>query len=59
MVSVFLLFRALEVWGSQEALARERDQRKEVEREYQESMKFHPHLLHYLFILQSSFRPNK
>lgn len=30
--------KALEVWGSQEALARERDQRKEVEREYQENI---------------------
>lgn len=30
--------RALDVWGSQEALARERNLRKEVEREYQESM---------------------
>lgn len=28
--------KALEVWGSQEALARERNVRKEVEREYQE-----------------------
>uniref|UniRef100_A0A673G8X5 Proton-coupled zinc antiporter SLC30A9, mitochondrial n=1 Tax=Sinocyclocheilus rhinocerous TaxID=307959 RepID=A0A673G8X5_9TELE len=31
--------KALDVWGSQEALARERNLRKEVEREYQESMK--------------------
>ncbi|XP_065129724.2 proton-coupled zinc antiporter SLC30A9, mitochondrial isoform X2 [Paramisgurnus dabryanus] len=30
--------KALEVWGSQEALARERNVRKEVEREYQENM---------------------
>lgn len=29
--------RALDVWGSHEALARERNLRKEVEREYQES----------------------
>lgn len=29
--------KALDVWGSPEALARERNQRKEVEREYQES----------------------
>lgn len=29
--------RALEVWGSHEALARERNLRKEVEREFQES----------------------
>lgn len=30
-------FRALDVWGSQEALAREKNLRREVEREYQES----------------------
>lgn len=30
--------RALEVWGSMEALARERNLRKEVEQQYQESM---------------------
>uniref|UniRef100_A0A665WLC9 Cation efflux protein transmembrane domain-containing protein n=1 Tax=Echeneis naucrates TaxID=173247 RepID=A0A665WLC9_ECHNA len=30
--------RALDVWGSQEALARERNLRKEVEREYQENI---------------------
>ncbi|KAI2656958.1 Zinc transporter 9 [Labeo rohita] len=30
--------RALDVWGSQEALARERNVRKEVEREYQENI---------------------
>ncbi|XP_054453398.1 proton-coupled zinc antiporter SLC30A9, mitochondrial isoform X1 [Anoplopoma fimbria] len=30
--------KALEVWGSQEALARERNLRKEVEREYQENI---------------------
>lgn len=30
--------RALEVWGSIEALARERNLRKEVERQYEESM---------------------
>lgn len=35
-----VLIRALEVWGSQEALARERNLRKEVEREYQESRFF-------------------
>lgn len=29
--------RAVDVWGSQEALAREKKLRKEVEREYQES----------------------
>uniref|UniRef100_A0A672NCX9 Proton-coupled zinc antiporter SLC30A9, mitochondrial n=1 Tax=Sinocyclocheilus grahami TaxID=75366 RepID=A0A672NCX9_SINGR len=38
--------KALDVWGSQEALARERNLRKEVEREYQESMSFSPHLMH-------------
>lgn len=32
-----LAIRALDVWGSQEALARERNLRKEVEREYEES----------------------
>uniref|UniRef100_A0A8C6KBR0 Solute carrier family 30 member 9 n=1 Tax=Nothobranchius furzeri TaxID=105023 RepID=A0A8C6KBR0_NOTFU len=36
--------RALDVWGSPEALARERNLRKEVEREYEESrfLGFHP-----------------
>lgn len=29
--------RAIDVWGSQEALARERNLRKEMEKEYQES----------------------
>lgn len=34
----FSLFpRAIDVWGSQEALARERNLRKEMEKEYQES----------------------
>uniref|UniRef100_A0A8C1R5J5 Solute carrier family 30 member 9 n=1 Tax=Cyprinus carpio TaxID=7962 RepID=A0A8C1R5J5_CYPCA len=37
LVSVSL-FRALDVWGSQEALARERNLRKEVEKEYQENI---------------------
>ncbi|KTG35653.1 hypothetical protein cypCar_00003227 [Cyprinus carpio] len=32
--------KALDVWGSQEALARERSLRKDVESEYQESMSF-------------------
>lgn len=47
-MSMFLvfLFRALDVWGSQEALTRERNLRKDVEKEYQESMSFSPHLLH-------------
>lgn len=31
--------RALEVWGSMEALARERNLRKEVEQLYQDSMR--------------------
>uniref|UniRef100_A0A665WLF8 Proton-coupled zinc antiporter SLC30A9, mitochondrial n=1 Tax=Echeneis naucrates TaxID=173247 RepID=A0A665WLF8_ECHNA len=39
--------KALDVWGSQEALARERNLRKEVEREYQESK--------FLFFLPASF----
>uniref|UniRef100_A0A8C1S6P4 Proton-coupled zinc antiporter SLC30A9, mitochondrial n=1 Tax=Cyprinus carpio TaxID=7962 RepID=A0A8C1S6P4_CYPCA len=41
--------KALDVWGSQEALARERSLRKDVESEYQESMSFSPHLLHDLY----------
>lgn len=32
-----MFLRALDVWGSLEALARERKLRKEVEREYEES----------------------
>lgn len=35
--SLCVTFRALDVWGSQEALAREKNLRREVEREYQES----------------------
>lgn len=35
--SLCVTFRALDVWGSQEALAREKNLRSEVEREYQES----------------------
>lgn len=34
---VFVTIRAIDVWGSHEALARERNLRKQVEREYQES----------------------
>lgn len=33
----FLFLRAIDVWGSPEALARERNLRKEMEKEYQES----------------------
>ncbi|KAJ8382532.1 hypothetical protein SKAU_G00033100 [Synaphobranchus kaupii] len=37
--------KALEVWGSQEALARERTQRSEVEREYKENLSRNQQLL--------------
>lgn len=40
MITIWFCFyaiRALDVWGSHEALARERNLRKEVEREFQES----------------------
>uniref|UniRef100_A0A672NBP8 Proton-coupled zinc antiporter SLC30A9, mitochondrial n=1 Tax=Sinocyclocheilus grahami TaxID=75366 RepID=A0A672NBP8_SINGR len=50
--------KALDVWGSQEALARERNLRKEVEREYQESMSFSPHLMHDLYKCLISFFQN-
>lgn len=37
LICSLIVFRAIDVWGSHEALARERNLRKEVEREYQES----------------------
>lgn len=40
VVFLSVTVRALDVWGSHEALARERNLRKEVEREYQESRFF-------------------
>uniref|UniRef100_A0AAQ4QYV4 Proton-coupled zinc antiporter SLC30A9, mitochondrial n=1 Tax=Gasterosteus aculeatus aculeatus TaxID=481459 RepID=A0AAQ4QYV4_GASAC len=51
--------KALEVWGSQEALARERNLRKEVEREYQENQRHFGQISLLLFLWSTKPRSDR